>query len=130
MKNSVVKNIITNVPDLAVETEQGTLVARASGVPNFRGITLYLKPKDGGPEILLSTTEFVAGGSNVSAGELIPKDRVLPEMQDEVFESCFADFGVAGCFMQTTPGFQTSVYADGDPTDEPPVRHLHYHISG
>lgn len=65
-----------------------------------------------------------------SAGELIPKDRVLPEMQDKVSESRSADLGVAGCFMQTTPGFQTSVYADGDPTDEPPVRHLHYHIPG
>lgn len=73
-------------------------------------------------------TEFVAGGSNVFCRELIPKDRVLPEMQDKVSESRFADLRVAGFFMQTTPGFQTSVYADGDPTDEPPVRHLHYHI--
>lgn len=45
-----------------------------------------------------------------SAGELIPKDRVLPEMQDKVSESRFADLGFADCFMQTTPGFQTSVY--------------------
>lgn len=103
MKNSVVKNIITNAPNLAVETEQGTLVARASGDPNFRGITIYLKPKDGSPEILLSTTEFVAGGSNVSAGELIPKDRVLPEMQDKVSESRSADLRVAGALCRRRP---------------------------
>ena len=130
MKNNVVKGIFSKAPEVLVETELGKLIARPSGDPKFQGITIYLQPKNGEPEITLSTTEFVADGSNVSTDGLIPMDRVLPEMQDKVSESDSADFGVANCFMQTTPGFQTCVYEDGYPTDEPPARHLHYHIPG
>ena len=128
MRNSVVKNIITQAAETSIETEQGTLIAKPCGGPDYLGISIYLRPKGCTEEILLSVTEFVADGSNISAGEVLPLDRVPPHMMDKVAD-VRDNFAVAGSFIKTTPGFQSRVYENIKDGNEEPRVHLHYNLT-